>query len=178
MQQTSLTLHRPGLRERFVFYQHRYCGNLFWKLFCSSLRILWPFEFRDCYSRNLETGQYEISASFDERIGDINAWTMSGDIFKRWPEFYSDIPAYNHIPGSVQDSAARNPVPPPPASTHSLAAISEEEHEEVRNTDLYPAPMFDVWGGDTQFLSLPKGINYLAANHYSADMTNLNSVIF
>ncbi|KAF2416420.1 hypothetical protein EJ08DRAFT_576436, partial [Tothia fuscella] len=91
----------PGLRERFVFYQHRYCGNLFWKLFCSSLRILWPFEFRDCYTRNLQTGQYHISPQFDERIGDINAWTMESDIYKRWPEFYSDIPAFNHIPSCV-----------------------------------------------------------------------------
>jgi hypothetical protein len=152
---------------------------MFWKLFCSNLRILWPFEFRDCYSRNLETGQYVISSAFDERIGDINAWTMSGDIFKRWPEFYSDIPAYNHIPGSVSTPSSRDTAPQAPTSNHGLTAIHEEEHEEVRNTGLYPAPMFDVWGGDTQFMHLPnKGMNFLAANHYSADMTNLNNVIF
>jgi len=118
-----------------------------------------------------------ISPTFDERIGDINALTMSGDIFKRWPEFYSDIPAYNHIPGSVSSPSAQNTAPPP-LSNHGLRAIAEEEHEEVRNTSLFPAPMFDVWGGDTQFLLPSKGINFLAANHYSPDMTNLNNVIF
>jgi hypothetical protein len=104
---------------------------------------------------------------------------MSGDIFKRWPEFYSDIPAYNHIPGSVHSPTARDTALPQPSSTHGLTTISDEEHEENRNTGLYPAPMFDVWGGDTQFMPLPtKGMNFMAANHYSADLTTMNNVIF
>ncbi|UPK95406.1 hypothetical protein LCI18_006341 [Fusarium solani-melongenae] len=86
----------PGLRERFVFYQHKYCGNLFWSHFCSDLRILWPFEFRDCYSLNVATGEYKISHAFDERIRDLRSWTMSSEMFQVWPEFLSDIPVYNN----------------------------------------------------------------------------------
>ncbi|CAG9996368.1 unnamed protein product [Clonostachys byssicola] len=87
----------PGLRERFVFEQHRYCTNRFWKTFSDNLRILWPFEFRDCFSRNVLTGQYSISPAFQERIDDIRSWTMSSDMFNAWPEFLADIPVYNPI---------------------------------------------------------------------------------
>ncbi|KAI0168406.1 hypothetical protein BJ166DRAFT_590849 [Pestalotiopsis sp. NC0098] len=89
----------PGLRERFVFQQHQYCSNMFWRLLCSGLNVLWPFEFRDCYFRNTDTQEFKISPTFDERIKDINAWTMSGDIFKMWPEFLSDMPRSNRGPG-------------------------------------------------------------------------------
>ncbi|ETS81743.1 hypothetical protein PFICI_06745 [Pestalotiopsis fici W106-1] len=98
----------PGLRERFVFQQHRYCSNMFWQLFCSSLHILWPFEFRDCYFRNTDTNEYKVSPAFDERIKDINVWTMSGDIFKMWPEFLSDMPRFNRGPGRELTSNLSN----------------------------------------------------------------------
>ena len=91
----------PGIRERFVFAQHRYCSNTFWHLFNSCLNVLWPYEFRDCYSRNATTGNYSISSSFEKRLFDINAWTMGDDMFKKWPEFYSDFPASNRLPMTV-----------------------------------------------------------------------------
>ncbi|KAH7141489.1 hypothetical protein B0J13DRAFT_676429 [Dactylonectria estremocensis] len=91
----------PGIRERFVFYQHTYCGNIFWRLFSSSLRLLWPYEFRDTYSLNVETGHYNISDAFKQRVDDINAWTMTEQIFEQWPEFYSDIPAFARLPRSL-----------------------------------------------------------------------------
>ena len=91
----------PGLRERFVFSEHRYCSNIFWRLFCNSLRFQWPYEFRDCYTRNLDTGLYKISPTFHERLSDIRCWTMGMEIFKQYPELYSDMPAWNHIPGSL-----------------------------------------------------------------------------
>lgn len=88
---------RPGLRERFVFHQHKYCTNKFWTLFCSSFRILWPYEFRDCYTFNTLTGEYRVSPMFDERISDLRSWTMSAAMFEAWPELVSDIPHYNPI---------------------------------------------------------------------------------
>jgi hypothetical protein len=57
----------------------------------------------------METGEYKISESFDSRVGDINAWTMRPDIFKRWPEFYADFPrSLDHLPMHV---ALRMPPP-------------------------------------------------------------------
>jgi len=91
----------PGLRERFVFAEHRYCSGTFWRLFCKSLRIQWPYEFRDCYIHNTETGLYDISPTFHERISDIKHWTMGAEIFEQYPEFYSDFPTHNHIPASI-----------------------------------------------------------------------------
>jgi hypothetical protein len=89
---------RPGLRERFVFHQHRYCSNRFWKRLAVDFRILWPFEFSDCYSHNLTTGTYKFSPAFQDTIGDIRAWTMTADLFKAYPEFLSDIPVYDSMP--------------------------------------------------------------------------------
>ncbi|KAF6816308.1 bZIP transcription factor [Colletotrichum plurivorum] len=91
----------PGVRERFVFSQHQYCSNLFWKVFVEGFRIAWPFEFRDCYRRNVVTGRYSVAPEFDERIADINSWTMSADFFGHFPEMYADIPAYQEVPRSL-----------------------------------------------------------------------------
>lgn len=91
----------PGVRERFTQNEHRYCGNEFWSLFCSNLKILWPYQFRDCYVREAETGIYKISPLFDQRLRDICCWTMMPDIFRRFPELSSDIPVFNSIPTSL-----------------------------------------------------------------------------
>jgi len=164
----------PGLRERFVFYQHNYCSNVFWQLFCKSLRILWPFEFRDCYTRNLETGQYQISSQFDERIGDINAWTMSNEIFKKWPEFYSDIPAYNHIPSSVSNTMSRML---PPARSNVLEGVIDDRRDEVRQEEI--SPMFlDPWNSGSQFTPVPaKGMDFIGTPQY-LDYPGLSNVTF
>lgn len=96
----------PGLRERFVYSEHRYCSSTFWRLYCQNLHIQWPYEFRDCYTFNIDTGLYNISPTFRERISDIRAWTMGVDMFKQYPELYSDIPAWNHIPSSLSSAAS------------------------------------------------------------------------
>lgn len=93
-----LTRLRPGLRERFIFSQHRYCSNTFWDKFTNNFRISWPFEFRDCYNVNLETGKLSVAAEFKSRIADLGAWTMSHGFFERFPELYGDIPAFQTIP--------------------------------------------------------------------------------
>ncbi|KAF6803872.1 bZIP transcription factor [Colletotrichum sojae] len=91
----------PGVRERFVFSQHQYCSNLFWKVFAEGFRIAWPFEFHDCYRRNVVTGRYSVAPEFDERIADINSWTMSADFFGHFPEMYADIPPYQEVARSL-----------------------------------------------------------------------------
>ncbi|CAG9956859.1 unnamed protein product [Clonostachys rosea f. rosea IK726] len=87
----------PGVRERFVFFQHRYCSNTFWKVFAESFRLLWPFEFRDCYQRNVMTGAYSLSPAFESRLYDINCWAMTNDFFYHFSDFRSDIPHAQNI---------------------------------------------------------------------------------
>lgn len=93
----------PGLRERFVFSQHRYCSNDFWYYFTTNFRITWPYEFRDCYNRNRSTGKFSIGADFKACISDIKSWTMTNDFFGRFPELHGDIPAFRSIPMSLSD---------------------------------------------------------------------------
>ncbi|KAM0324867.1 hypothetical protein ACHAQA_007833 [Verticillium albo-atrum] len=88
----------PGVRERFIFSQHQYCSNFFWTVFADNFRLLWPFEFRDCYKRNMQTGLYSVSPDFEERIYEIQAWTMAPDFFQHFPEMYADIPVFQAIP--------------------------------------------------------------------------------
>lgn len=116
----------PGLRERFVFSEHRYCSNIFWKLFTPNLRVQWPYEFRDCYTKNIETGLYCISASFHERISDIRHWTMGIDMFKQYPELYGDIPADNHIPASITPTLS---IP----RQYQRALPSTASNQDIRN---------------------------------------------
>ncbi|EEU39039.1 uncharacterized protein NECHADRAFT_81644 [Fusarium vanettenii 77-13-4] len=81
----------PGLRERFVFFQHQYCANLFWYLFLSNFKILWPFDFRDTYMQNSETGQFHLSPHFKQCMGDLSSWTIGQGFFEQFPELYADI---------------------------------------------------------------------------------------
>lgn len=83
----------PGVRERFVFEQHKYCSNMFATLFQTCLQILWPYDFRDCFAQRWDTGQYELSSAFREAINDISKWTMRPEFFKPFPDLRCDIPA-------------------------------------------------------------------------------------
>lgn len=142
----------PGVRERFIFNEHDYCGNEFWHLFSRSMRILWPYEFRDCYTREIETGLYKISPLFDQRLTDIKCWTMGPDIFQRFPELYSDIPAWNHIPQTVsQINLARGvqkprrllaPSPALPKTVRTVVSLPDEGDEEEEEVDPSPARCF------------------------------------
>ncbi|KAF3359808.1 hypothetical protein VdG1_05017 [Verticillium dahliae VDG1] len=82
----------PGIRERFVFSQHRYCTNQFWELFRSNLTLVWQFGFNDCFMQNTATGRFELAPLFEERIRDIKAWTMNADFLNQYPELADDIP--------------------------------------------------------------------------------------
>ena len=132
----------PGLRERFIFNEHDYCGNDFWTLFTTSFRVLWPYEFRDCYTREIETGLYKVSPTFDQRLADIKCWTMGPDIFRRFPELYSDMPTFNHIPQAPSSTEARfltqmrqkRLLPPvaSPVTMQTERVVQVEEEEEVK----------------------------------------------
>ncbi|KAL9562735.1 hypothetical protein ACKAV7_013299 [Fusarium commune] len=91
----------PGLRERLIFSQHQYCNNSFWELLQTNLKIVWTDGFQDTFYHNAHTGKYHISPLFEQRIRDINAWTMSTDFFQHFPELSEDIPAYMGIPASM-----------------------------------------------------------------------------
>ncbi|KAF5022189.1 hypothetical protein F66182_5776 [Fusarium sp. NRRL 66182] len=91
----------PGLRERLVFSQHQYCTNAFWEHLSSNLRILWPQGFQQAFYHDAHTGKYQLTPMFDQRIRNINAWTMSPDFFSHFPELSQDIPAFMDVPSSV-----------------------------------------------------------------------------
>ena len=93
----------PGLRERFIFQQHKYCSNLFWQLFSGSLEISWPYDFRDCFAQRWDTGVYQLTPMFQECIGDIGRWTMRTDLFSHFPDLRSDIPASSMTPRPVSN---------------------------------------------------------------------------
>ena len=94
----------PGVRERFVYEQHKYCNNLFAQLFQTCLTLLWPYDFRDCFMQNWETGTYELSSNFRSSINDISKWTMRPEFFRPFPDLRCDIPASwsNPVPTSNQ----------------------------------------------------------------------------
>ncbi|RBQ82403.1 hypothetical protein VDGD_09257 [Verticillium dahliae] len=96
----------PGIRERFVFSQHRYCTNQFWELFRSNLTLVWQFGFNDCFMQNTATGRFELAPLFEERIRDIKAWTMNADFLNQYPELADDIPVFTGIP--AKPSTPRN----------------------------------------------------------------------
>ncbi|KAL2881988.1 hypothetical protein SGCOL_002727 [Colletotrichum sp. CLE4] len=124
-------LKRPGVRERFVFGQHHYCNNQFWELFGPNFHLLWPFEFRDAYKKSVVTGQYQISPMFEQRISDINAWTMGMDFFTRFPELIADIPAFHSVAQALTPAVTS----PPPIHHHALpqqASLSQLKERDER----------------------------------------------
>ncbi|TIC92871.1 hypothetical protein CH35J_009980 [Colletotrichum higginsianum] len=93
----------PALRYRFAVSPHQYCGNMFWHMFKEHLRIVWPYDFRDCYVRNVQLGTYGLSSLFKETVHNLRCWTMEPDFFDRFPELRQDIPRF---PGTPSPAAA------------------------------------------------------------------------
>ncbi|KAF9872373.1 bZIP transcription factor [Colletotrichum karsti] len=98
----------PALRYRFATTPHRYCDNTFWHMFREHLRITWPFDFRDCYVRNVHLGAYGLSPLFKDRLRDLRAWTMEPDFFAQYPELRQDVPQFpGHPSPAVSMSSPR-----------------------------------------------------------------------
>lgn len=125
------------MRERFIFAQHRYCTNLFWQLFQQALRILWPHDLTECYSKDADTGRYLLSTSFQNRIRDINAWQMTGDFLSEFPELHGDIPTFGSIPASIDSAEVEK-------EDQSQAASSKDVMVPLSLTSLMPTP--PTWG--------------------------------
>ncbi|KAF2092834.1 hypothetical protein NA57DRAFT_81983 [Rhizodiscina lignyota] len=124
----------PGLRERLIFAEQQYCTDFFWELFSSKCLFLWPFELRDCYSRDTLTSQYHYSPSFLERIADIKAWSMDSDFFQPFPELYSDIPVRGSIPQSLL------PVAYPRIATAEVSESLDGSNVRANNNRAQPCP--------------------------------------
>jgi hypothetical protein len=74
-----------------VFTPHRYCSEKFGVLFWDSFRFKWPYEFRDAYIRNCQTGLYQYSSAFLEQAADLSNWRMSTKFLEEFPELKGDI---------------------------------------------------------------------------------------
>ncbi|KIX10267.1 uncharacterized protein Z518_01349 [Rhinocladiella mackenziei CBS 650.93] len=92
---------RPHLRQALAKNIHRYCRNHFWRTFISSLRMQWPYEFRDCFLFNSANGLYKINPMYAEILGDIRRIGVTKDFFNSYPEFRSAIGAVDEIPASI-----------------------------------------------------------------------------
>ncbi|RMZ79926.1 hypothetical protein DV738_g3056, partial [Chaetothyriales sp. CBS 135597] len=158
----------PGFRERFVLNQHAYCGNDFWFLYQNNMRLLWPNDFADCFTRDPHTGLFKTTADFDNRVGDINSWTMAPDFFARFPELVSEIPATNSIPPPVSlGLGPRRWRKPGGASLPSTPAPS-------RAGPVMPVASTTPKGGDQQGDQTPSVVEAeLPNSHLAADERGL-----
>lgn len=133
--------YRPGIRERFIFQQHRYCSNFYWKTFAANMRILWPFSFRDSYMS--PGNRFQVSPLFDNCISDIKCWAMGPDLFSQYPELCSDIPAASQTPRGVsaetQLRLAHSPHRQPTAQnlTNSAKVVNAHSHEREDAQHVY-----------------------------------------
>ena len=93
----------PGLRERFIFQQHKYCSNLFWQFFSGSFEMAWPYDFRDCFAQRWDTGGYQLTPNFQDCLSDISRWTMKSEMFMQFPDLRCDIPASTTSPRPVSN---------------------------------------------------------------------------
>ncbi|KAF4978623.1 hypothetical protein FZEAL_5026 [Fusarium zealandicum] len=123
----------PGVRERFVFSQHQYCSNSFWKVFVECFRVSWPFEFRDCYMTNVVTGRYSLSPQFESHIQNITSWTMTLDFFTHFPEMYGDIPTFQEVPRLLPDPRQRRRLPHSEEDDDSCSSLFKSKIPDARN---------------------------------------------
>jgi len=78
-----------------------------------------------------------VSPLFDQRISDIKCWTMGPDIFQRFPELCTDIPAYSQIPAPMSTKGQHQSV----AFKRHPAALGGRVQEEETNNHPQDPPM-------------------------------------
>ena len=71
---------------------------MFWYLLSEHLRVLWPLDFRDCFSQDTQTGQYRIATRFENTIRRMESWTMEREFFSHFPELMQTIPVFLALP--------------------------------------------------------------------------------
>jgi hypothetical protein len=89
------------MREHLVFNHKKYCNNTFSNDYGLAFRFLWPFEVRDTYLKNRETGLYQFSADFTERANDLRCWSMKSEFLTKYPEFQGDVPIFDPAPRAM-----------------------------------------------------------------------------
>lgn len=87
----KLSVKRPGIRQALDRDEHRFCSNHFWTVFINSMRVDWPYEFRDCYLLNSATGLYRLSPLFDETLKDIRKIGVDESFFQHYPELENAV---------------------------------------------------------------------------------------
>lgn len=131
----------PGLRERFVFDQHKYCNNLFATMFQACLQILWPYDFRDCFAQRWDTGQYDLSPAFRDTISDITKWTMRPEMFQQFPELRCDIPSSYNSPFPISNVLQMQLAGHRSNSTSMPSLHSSSKQTPISNESVTPAQM-------------------------------------
>ena len=141
----------PGLRERFIFQQHKYCSNLFWQVFSGSLEMSWPYDFRDCFAQRWDTGVYQLTPLFQECIGDVSRWTMRNDLFTHFPDLRCDIPGSILSPRPVSNlvQLQLGQVKVPQVSPAGLSqAARRMSHHEIAQQQQF----MDNWGSGAPWM--------------------------
>ncbi|KIW10139.1 hypothetical protein PV08_11100 [Exophiala spinifera] len=92
----------PGVRQALDRDEHRFCSNHFWTVFINSMRVEWPYEFRDCYLLNSATGLYKLSPLFDETIKDIRKIGVCKSFFQHYPELEGAVNVIYENPSHVE----------------------------------------------------------------------------
>ncbi|KAK1954597.1 hypothetical protein LY78DRAFT_648927 [Colletotrichum sublineola] len=154
----------PGLRERFVFGQHAYCKNQFWELLAHYLHVLWPFEFRDTYRKSVVTGQYQISPMFEQRVMDINAWTMDRDFIEQFPELIADMPVFQSVGQSL------TPVPTSSQQAYLLQLKKRKKQPPVEQAT-EEEPIQDDMGCTQPMQMFPGSLYSMAPPVFMTDYT-------
>ncbi|KAK6373898.1 hypothetical protein LTS17_007867 [Exophiala oligosperma] len=88
----------PGVRQALDRDEHRFCSNHFWTMFINSMRVEWPYEFRDCYLLNSATGLYILSPLFDETLKDIRKIGVNESFFRYYPELEGAVNVIHDCP--------------------------------------------------------------------------------
>ncbi|KAH8809327.1 hypothetical protein F5884DRAFT_401858 [Xylogone sp. PMI_703] len=125
---------------RFMFSEHNYCSNRFWRLFAKGLHLDWSFEFRDCYMKNTTTGLYQFSSAFDQAIADLTNWKMSAEFLAEYPELEGEVSKWEcKTSGSFVSPCCF------PLEMDGKSPITTQTNIDWINTDLtYDSNLLDV----------------------------------
>jgi hypothetical protein len=81
----------PGLRERLVFEQHKYCNDSFVKRFWLSLHIAWPLDVRQCFVQSPHSNTFGLSVAFKNTITNLANWSLDPSIVNQYPDVRNDL---------------------------------------------------------------------------------------
>ncbi|OQV10423.1 hypothetical protein CLAIMM_14424 [Cladophialophora immunda] len=121
----------PGFRERLSIC-HDYYTDVFLHATHTMFRFLWPYDFKEAFKLNVQTGLCHLSPRFLASMHDIRCWTMNSDFFQSWPDFRGDVPV-------------SNPEPAQPSLHTAWYAFQAQEDSETYQDDASNEKCFGVW---------------------------------